>query len=141
MAENGEKTNGWNEWSKHVLKELERLNTNYESLHDKIDSIKEDVGEEISTLKNDITKVKAMTYSLDDMKAWKKQYEEEAVLKTVKELKKWKSDVDEVSSPTQLKENIKDLNNLKTFRTQAVTVFLVAQALVAIACALLKFYD
>jgi hypothetical protein len=29
--------NGWAEWSKHVLKELERLNVNYENLNNKID--------------------------------------------------------------------------------------------------------
>lgn len=34
---------GWGEWPKHVLKELERLNNNYESLTEKIDSIKSDV--------------------------------------------------------------------------------------------------
>ena len=60
-------TNGWEQWSKHVLKELERLNSNYESLNTKIDSIKSDVHEEISVIKNDITKVKAMQYTLDEM--------------------------------------------------------------------------
>ena len=35
--------NGWNEWSKFVLKELERLNSCYENLDAKVDSIKEDV--------------------------------------------------------------------------------------------------
>ena len=29
--------NGWNEWSKFVLKELERLNTCYERLDEKLD--------------------------------------------------------------------------------------------------------
>lgn len=134
-------TNGWNEWSKHVLKELERLNTNYESLNTKIDSIKSDVHEEISDLRNDITKVKAMQYTLDEMKEWKKTYEDEAVLKTVKEIKVWKTEIDEVASPTQLKECFKDVNNLKTFKTQAVTIFLVAQALVGIALALIKIYS
>lgn len=140
MAENGSKSNGWNEWSKHVLKELERLNANYESLHDKIDSIKADVGEEIAIVKNDITKVKAMQYTLDEMKQWKKSYEDEAVLKTTQELKSWKTEVDEIMSPSQMKECKTDVDNLKTFKTQAVTIFLVAQALMAAAIALIKFY-
>jgi len=38
-----EKPNGWNEWSRHVLAELKRLNTCYETLDDKIDKLKEDV--------------------------------------------------------------------------------------------------
>ena len=35
MTEN----NGWKEWSKYVLKELERLNENYEKLTDKFTNI------------------------------------------------------------------------------------------------------
>lgn len=31
--------NGWREWSKHVLKELERLSSSYETLDKKIDKI------------------------------------------------------------------------------------------------------
>ena len=31
--------NGWNEWSKHVLLELERLNNCYEKLSTKLDKI------------------------------------------------------------------------------------------------------
>ena len=135
-----ESNNGWNEWSKHVLKELERLNSNYESLNTKIDSIKSDVHEEISGIKNDITKVKAMQYTLDEMKTWKKTYEDEAVLKSVKELKGWKHEVDEIASPTQLKETVKDVSDLKTFKTQAITIFLVVQTLFGIAMALIKYW-
>jgi len=35
--------NGWNEWSKFVLKELESLNSKYETLNGKIDNLREDV--------------------------------------------------------------------------------------------------
>jgi hypothetical protein len=131
--------NGWAEWSKHVLKELERLNTNYENLNTKIDSIKSDVHEEIAGLKNEITKVKAMQYNLDEIKAWKKTYEDEAVLKTIKELKTWKGDIDEVTSATQLDNYLTIVKDLQTFKTQAITIFLVVQALVGIAIALIKF--
>ena len=31
--------NGWNEWSKHVLLELQRLNDCYEKLDEKVDKI------------------------------------------------------------------------------------------------------
>ena len=131
--------NSWPEWSKHVLKELERLNTNYENLNNKIDSLRTDVHEEIADIRNDITKIKAMQYSLDELKAWKKTYEDEAVLKILKELKDWKEDVDEVVSPTQLKAYISSIQELQTFKTQAITIFLVVQTLVGIALALIKF--
>jgi len=130
--------NGWAEWSKHVLKELERLNANYENLNNKIDSIKTDVHEEIAGVKNEITKIKAMQYSLDELKAWKRTYEDEAVLKTLKELKAWKGDIDQVTSATQLDNYIEVIKELQTFKTQAITIFLVVQAIMGIAIALIK---
>lgn len=139
-----DKNSGWSEYGQLVLKELERLNSNYESLNDKIDSIKSDVHEEISALKNDITKVKAMQYTLDELKAFRQKYEDAAVLKTLEEINKWKGEIDEVISPSQLKEYIintnKSLSDLKTFKTKAVTIFLVVQALMGIAIGVLKFF-
>lgn len=35
--------NGWSEWSKYVLKELERLNICFEGLDKKVDDIKTDI--------------------------------------------------------------------------------------------------
>jgi len=35
--------NGWNEWSKHVLMELERLNKCYDRLDEKIDKVNIDI--------------------------------------------------------------------------------------------------
>lgn len=132
--------NGWNEWSKHVLKELERLNQNYESLNNKIDSIKTDVSEEISEIRNDITKVKAMQYSLDEMKEWKKMYEEEAIYNTVKDIKKWKLEMDNVSSPSQLKETIEKVDANEKFKTQAITVFFIVQGIVTLGIALIGIF-
>lgn len=36
-------TNGWNEWSKHVLAELERLNGCYVALDNKLDEVRIDI--------------------------------------------------------------------------------------------------
>lgn len=36
-------TNGWTEWSKYVLKELERLNACYDSLNEKVGKISNDI--------------------------------------------------------------------------------------------------
>lgn len=43
-------TNGWNEWSKYVLKELERLNDNYEGLQKDFTKQIQEVKVEIATL-------------------------------------------------------------------------------------------
>jgi hypothetical protein len=52
MQDSGNKTtNGWNEWSKYVLKELERLNDNYEALQKDFTQQIQEVKIEIATLK------------------------------------------------------------------------------------------
>jgi hypothetical protein len=103
-----ETKNGWNEYSRLVISELERLNDGISKLDLEIQYVKREIAE---------LKVK-----------------EDAV----KELKKWKDSVDEVTSPTQLKETIKDVNDLKTFKTQAVTVWLVVQIIFGLIIALAK---
>jgi|TARA_R100000501_G_scaffold7675_1_gene15971 cell division septum initiation protein DivIVA len=104
-------TNGWNEYSKLVINELERLNDSISKLN-----------KEIQSLKQEITEMKVR---------------EDAV----SELKAWKSAVDEVSSPSQLKYVIKDVEKLKTFKTQAVTIFLIVQALIALAFGAIKYFS
>ena len=45
----------------------------------------------------------------------------------VHELVKWKERVDEVASPSQLEKLIDEVEDLKLFRTKAVTIFAVIQ--------------
>lgn len=106
---NGEQ-NGWNEYSKLVIAELERLNDGITNLNGEIQDLKQQIAE---------LKVK------EDF---------------AKELWKWKQAVDEVASPSQLQNTLQDVNDLKVFKTQAITIFLVVQGIVGIAIALLKFY-
>lgn len=106
---NGEQ-NGWNEYSKLVIAELERLNDGITNLNTEIQDLKQQIAE--MKVKEDFAK----------------------------ELWKWKKEIDEVASPTQLENSIKDINDLKIFKTQAITIFLVVQGLVGMAIALLKFY-
>jgi len=103
--------NGWNEYSKLVINELERLNDGITNLN-----------QEIQSLKKEIVQLKGKE-------------------ETVQELKVWKQAIDEVASPTQLKELSDSISDLKTFKTQAVTIFLIVQGLVALSLALLKFFN
>ena len=105
-----ESQNGWNEYSKLVIAELERLNDGISKINDEIQDLKREMAE--AKVKEDFAK----------------------------ELWKWKKEVDEVASPTQLQTALKDVNDLKTFKTQALTVWLIVQALFGIALALMKFY-
>ena len=134
---NNGKATGWNEWSMHVLKELERLNQNYEALGNKIDGIKSDVGEDFLNVKNEITKVKALQYSISDIKKWKMTYEDEAVLKTVKEQSEWKAEIDNIISPKQLESLVSKVETIDKFKTQVITIFLVAQVVTGILISLI----
>ena len=89
--------NGWTEYSRLVLKELETLASGIKELNDSIND-----------MKREMTEIRAK----EDK---------------VQELVKWKERIDEVASPTQLKELQEQVDELKSFKTQAVTVFAVVQ--------------
>jgi ribosomal protein L29 len=105
-----EEQNGWNEYSKLVITELERLNEGITNLNKEIQDLKREIAE---------LKVK------EDF---------------AKELWKWKQAVDEVASPTQLKYTVRDVADLKTFRTQAITIWAVVQLITAAVISFLNYY-
>ena len=53
----------------------------------------------------------------------------------VQDLKAWKEKMDDVASPPQLKEALEQVENLKLFKTKAVTMFMVVQSLMGFAIA------
>ena len=91
--------NGWNEYSRLVLKELETLSDGIEGLKG-----------EIQNVKQEIAKMQVREDKVDELKAWKEK-------------------LDDVASPTQLSVLIKEVETLKHFKTKAVTVFAVVQFL------------
>ena len=88
---------GWETYSKLVLQQLETLNTGIEGMR-----------VELQLVKEQITKIKAKEDRLEEIKAWKEK-------------------IDEVASPSQIKYALRELENLKTFKTKAVTIFAVIQ--------------
>ena len=98
--------NGWSEYSRLVLKELETLGGSIRDLKQEIQELKTEMAE----LRSNETRVN--------------------------ELIQWKSRVDEVASPTQLKEMQKQVADLGSFKTKAVTVFVVMQFIMGVALAL-----
>jgi len=89
--------NGWNEYSKLVLKELETLATAITSLNS-----------EIQDLKQEIARMREREDKVEDIKVWKEK-------------------IDEVVSPTQLQGYVSDIEDLKAFKTKAITIFAVVQ--------------
>ena len=89
--------NGWGEYSRLVLKELETLASGIKELN-----------ESINDMKREMTEIRAK----EDK---------------VQELVKWKERIDEVASPSQLKDLQIQVEDLKLFKTKAVTIFAVVQ--------------
>ena len=106
----GNDNNGWGEYSRLVLKELETLARG-------IDQLKE----QITDLKSEIAELKAK----EDK---------------VKELSAWKERIDDIASPTQLKEMQVKVNELEMFKTKSITTFVVVQFMMGILMAVLKFF-
>ena len=102
-------SNGWGEYSRLVLKELETL----------AQGIK-DLNESMNDMKREITELRAR----EDK---------------VQEIAKWKERIDEVASPSQLKDLQVQVEELKLFKTKAVTIFAVVQFAMAAIVFLQRF--
>lgn len=50
---------GWDQWAVYVLKELERLNGNYEALRVEFSTVRTEIQKEISTVHTEIATLKA----------------------------------------------------------------------------------
>ncbi len=100
--------NGWSEYSRLVLKELETLASSIQSLN-----------AEIQELKQEIARMREREDRVDELRVWKEK-------------------VDEVASPTQLQVALREVDDLKQFKTNSVTIFAVVQFVMAAALALSK---
>ncbi len=89
--------NGWSEYSRLVLKELETLATSITSLN-----------AEIQDLKQEIARMREREDRVD-------------------ELRDWKNKIDEIASPSQLQTKFDEVEDLKQFKTKAGTIFAVVQ--------------
>ena len=103
-------SNGWETYSKLVLKQLETLGLGIEGLR-----------VELQDVKGQLTELKAKEDRIQELKIWKEK-------------------IDEVASPTQLKHAFKELEELKDFKIRSVTIFMVVQFLMATALAFLNFF-
>ena len=97
--------NGWETYSKLVLQQLETLSGGIEGLRN-----------ELQTVQSQLVELKAKEDRVQDLKAWKER-------------------MDDIASPPQLREMIAEVEELKTFRTKAVTMFMVVQTIMGIAMA------
>jgi len=95
---NSNSSNGWETYSKLVLQQLETMASGIESLKN-----------ELQDVKGQLTELKAKEDRVQDLKAWKEK-------------------MDDVASPPQIRDALQEIENLKTFRTRAATIFMIVQA-------------
>ena len=95
-------TSGWEVYSKMVLKQLEDLSNSMNGLR-----------QEIQELKSEIAEIRGQQGNVQD-------------------LKEWKNKIDEVCSPSQLKDLRNEVDELKIFKTKAITIFAGVQFLMGV---------
>ena len=100
----------WDQYSRLVLQQLETLSSGIEGLR-----------VELQDVKSQLTELKAKEDRIHD-------------------LKDWKDKIDEIASPSQLQNALQDIEDLKVFKTKAITIFAGIQFLMASALAFLKFF-
>ena len=100
----------WGQYSRLVLQQLETLSNGIEGLRT-----------ELQDVKNQLTELKAKEDRVQDLKDWKEK-------------------IDEVASPSQLQNALQEIEDLKTFKTKAVTIFAGVQFLMAAALALSQVF-
>tara|TARA_Y100001951_G_C11235031_1_gene236896 strand:- start:412 stop:732 length:321 start_codon:yes stop_codon:yes gene_type:complete len=100
----------WDQYSRLVLQQLETLSNGIEALRT-----------ELQDVKNQLTELKAKEDRVQDLKEWKEK-------------------IDEVASPSQLQTALQEIEDLKTFKTKAVTIFAGVQFLMAAVLAYSKFF-
>ena len=103
----------WAEYSKLVLKELDRLNNNYESLRENIEDKFKDINEKLGDVKT--------------------------TEKFVQEIKVWQEKVNEIWSPTQMKEAKNEVYKQKNRWTATIAIILFIQIIVGILYSLRAF--
>ena len=106
-----DKANGWETYSKLVLQQLETMAGGIEGLRT-----------ELQDVKSQLTELKAKEDRVQDLKVWKER-------------------IDDVASPTQFRSALADLEDLKIFKTKAITVFMVVQFFMAFSVWISKFIE
>jgi len=129
-----ENNNGWTEWSKYILKELEKLGENCDSL-----------AEEINGLNVELTKISGMKHAINDLKDWKSSVDEAVNIDDLKNIKTYyinnkdiKATIDSIKEVT--KKQQEEIEELKSFKTKVYTVVVIASFLVTTAIALIKVF-
>jgi hypothetical protein len=111
-------------------------NVNVELILHRLDEIakkQDELNSKVEELALGLAKLKTIENTVDNIKEWKDKVQEVISTSELKELKDWKKEMEERMSPTQLDTHLKEHESFKTFKTQAMMIWVVVQALMTIA--------
>ena len=111
------------------------MEVNWELIVHRLDTIaksQEATTDKLNTIEEKLTKLETLKDSVDDLKSWKNTLQEVVSTNELKDLRIWKQKMDEITSPTLLKETLSDVAKLKTFKTHALMVWAVVQAIMVV---------
>jgi hypothetical protein len=111
--------NGWSEYGRLVLKELERLNEGQDKLREDFDKQFKDLNEK-------------MTKSITSFETTEQE---------VKELRDWKEKVTEVWSTTQMKQSKDEIYQQKGQWQRTVGIVIATQVIIGIVITLMKTFN
>jgi hypothetical protein len=103
----------WAEYSKLVLKELDRMNNNYESLRENLEEKFKDINNKLSDVKN--------------------------TEKSVQDIKLWQEKINEVWSPSQMKEAKDEIYRQKNRWTATIAILMFIQIIIGVIVSLKNF--
>jgi len=108
---------------------------NWELIVHRLDTIvksQDDFKTKLNEIDEKVTKIETIKHTVDGLKKWKDSIDGVLPVSDMKTLTEWKGKIDDVVSPTQLKEHINEIGYLKTFKTKATMIWIVIQAAVFI---------
>jgi len=108
---------------------------NWELIVHRLDTIaknQEVTTDKLNNIEEKLTKFESIKDSVNELKSWKSSLQQVISTNELKELRYWKLKMDEITSPKLLDETLKDIDKLKTFRTQALMIWVVVQAIMVV---------
>jgi len=155
-----ENNDGWNEWKRHILIQLDRISEFIESsivensltaqkinqvnlnAESKIQDLKNEITTDLNDIRRDVAKVNTLVGSKNDtidmLTIWKKENDDTSIIDTVKDLKLWKTDRESLLPNSQIEDKTKKIEETEKFKTRIVTIYIVIQTLILLILGLMQ---
>lgn len=160
MANNQNGDNGWNEWKRHILIQLDKISEFIESsieerskntqrindithhTESKIQDFKNDINKDINEIKSELAQIVNLINNkegvIEDILIWKKLNDDNSIIKTVTELNNWYKERENLLKNSDIEKLNTKIEDTEKFKIRIITIYLVIQVIVFIILGLLK---